>query len=92
MLRSWKLSAVTIEVTELNNRKDIYIKDAGYFQRVDDHETRIANREKVKKNHRFKHKWKMIFVFNFLSLSEEVGMLGKNVGESSHTWRLKEKI
>ena len=51
MLRSWKLSAVTIEVTELNNRKDkyIYIKDVGYFQTVDDHETRIANREKVKK-------------------------------------------
>ena len=52
MLRSWtvdlktpKLYAVTAEAAELNNKKKSQ-KDTVYFQPEDDHETRIAKREK----------------------------------------------
>ena len=46
-------------------------KDAAYFHPKDNHGCRIlAKREK--KNHKFKHKLKTTFLFNFLRLSEEV--------------------
>ena len=55
LLRSWTvgfktptLYAATAEVTTLNNRKKSQ-KDFVFFQPEDNHETRIAKREKVKK-------------------------------------------
>ena len=37
-----------------------------YFQSENNQETRIAEREKIPKNYRFKHELKITFLFNFL--------------------------
>ena len=41
-------------------------KDVVYFQPEDNHETRIAESEKVLINYRLKHDFKITFIFNFL--------------------------
>ena len=64
-----------------------------YFQPEDNRATWEAESgEKVFKNYRFKHEWNITFLFNFLRWTEEVETIGKNGGESSHTWKLQEKV
>ena len=66
--------------------------DVVYFQSEDNCKRKLAKKEKVKQSNRFKQELKMIFLFNFLRLSEVVETLGKNGGASSHTRQLQEKI
>ena len=40
-----------------------------------------SQKEKIRKNNRFKHELKMTCLFNFLRLLEVVGKLGKKSGE-----------
>ena len=62
-----------------------------YFEPEDNHETRIAKRERVKK-WQVEHELKMTFLFHFLRVSGKVKTLEKWGGVSSHTWQLQAKI
>ena len=74
-------------VTELSKWKNLK-EDNVYFQPEDNRENKNSQIKKYEKNNRFKHELKMTCLFNFLRLSEVVEKLGKNSGESSHTWQL----
>ena len=44
-----------------------------------------SRKRKISKNYRFKHELKITVLSDFLCLTEEVEVLGKNGGARSHT-------
>ena len=100
-LKTPTLHAVTAEIIELSNRKNLketsFISSQRTIMKHETwnmkHETRVAKSEKsFQKLHRFKHEWKIPFFFSIFYAKQEVETLRKKGGVSSHTWQLQEEI
>ena len=89
-LKTPTLHAVTAEIIELSNRKNLKKTSFISSQRtIMKHETwnkSCQKRKSFEKLHSFKHELKITFFVNFLRLTEEVETLVKNGGVSIHTW------
>ena len=82
-LKKSALYAITPEVTEINNRK--YQKNTSRISSQRIIMKQNSRKRKISKNYRFKHELKITFLSDFLCLTEEVEVLGKNGGARSHT-------